>query len=192
MYSNVDSLANKREEFKIRINEIKPHIIGLTETLPKNQKYSFSLKKECSLPNYDVFTNDKEKRGVALYLHKTLQAQECPILNKSDFEESVWCKFKSAYDQQVLVGCLYKSPNTTEENVDRLFNLLKNHNELSSFDKVLILGDFNYPNIQWDGTWTGPHDNKFIECLRDAFLLQKVTKPTRNRENQKPSIVDLV
>ena len=39
MYANVDSLANKVQELKFRINDMysKPHIIALTETKHKNK-----------------------------------------------------------------------------------------------------------------------------------------------------------
>ena len=51
------------------------------------------------------------------------------------------------------------------------------------------MGDFNFPNIKWDGTDTHV---EFIECVRDAYLIQKVNKPTRDREHQKSNILDLI
>ena len=35
-------------------------------------------------------------------------------------------------------------------------------------------------------------ESEFIECLRDAFLIQHVREPTRSRPGQRPSILDLV
>ena len=67
-----------------------------------------------------------------------------------------------------------------------------NSSELKTFDKIIIVGDFNYPTILWDGSWSGPRNNTFIECLRDAYLCQAVNKPTRRREGQKANILDLV
>jgi hypothetical protein len=46
--------------------------------------------------------------------------------------------------------------------------------------------------VRWDGEWSSDADNNFIECLRDAFLIQKVTQPTRHKEGQKSSLVDLI
>ena len=54
------------------------------------------------------------------------------------------------------------------------------------------MGDFNYPGIDWNGTWSSVRDNDFIECVRDAYLFQMVRKPTRRREGQQPNILDLV
>ena len=58
--------------------------------------------------------------------------------------------------------------------------------------KVCIVGDFNFPNIKWKGEWSGVMDNEFIVCLREAFLLQMVDKPTRIRLGQMGNILDLV
>ena len=34
--------------------------------------------------------------------------------------------------------------------------------------------------------------SKFLECIRDAYLYQHVKEPTRVRENNEPSTLDLV
>jgi hypothetical protein len=60
------------------------------------------------------------------------------------------------------------------------------------FKNVCIVGDFNFPNIDWIGSWSGEEDSTFIESLRDSFLVQMVKKPTRFREGQTPHILDLV
>lgn len=52
------------------------------------------------------------------------------------------------------------------------------------------MGDFNFPKLSWDGT--DLPNNDFMGCTRDAFLIQKVRKPTRERKNQKSNILDLI
>ena len=90
-----------------------------------------------------------------------------------------------------MIGCLYRSPNSTDENTQEIYTLLKNET-IHAFNKICILGDFNFPAIKWQGGWTGDKDNKFIECIRDAFLMQMVSKPTRTRVGQTCNILDLV
>ena len=59
------------------------------------------------------------------------------------------------------------------------------------------MGDFNYPDIDWD-TWNSKGDStdsveyKFVECLQDNFLHQHITKPTRQRGSDRPNVLDLV
>ena len=59
----------------------------------------------------------------------------------------------------------------------------------------MIVGDFNYPSINWNDWCTSENENHpsftFIECLRDNFLSQFILEPTRYREGQRSNILDL-
>ena len=60
----------------------------------------------------------------------------------------------------------------------------------------LIMGEFNFRDINWSDMTTASNEQHnstlFIESIRDSFLFQHVTKPTRIRENNEPSILDLI
>ena len=76
------------------------------------------------------------------------------------------------------------------------------------YSQVVIAGDFNHPGIKWtestgedsetiitpESTHLNPDhcDNTFIECIEDSLLMQHVTQPTRYRENQSPTLDDLI
>ena len=90
----------------------------------------------------------------------------------------------------VLLGCIYRSPNSSYENTQKMYKLLMN-DYTSKYRKICIVGDFNYPSIKWNGEWTGPQDNELIECIRDAHLTQMVSNPTRRRDGQRSNILDL-
>ena len=60
------------------------------------------------------------------------------------------------------------------------------------YDKVCIVGDFNFPNMKWDGSLEGEENGKFVECIKDSFLIQKVRNPTRHRQGTKSNILDLI
>ena len=181
---------NKKDEFLTRLVDIRPNIIGLTEMKAKNQVYSINTA-EYEIPNYDLFLNADPKRGIALYFDKSLNAKECDEFQKSGFEESLWCTCKGANEESVLIGCVYRSPSSSLENTENLYKLLK-HEGLSKYGKICIIGDFNFPNVNWEGKWNGEANNTFIECVRDAFLIQKVTQPTRHRKGQRSTLDDLV
>ena len=62
--------------------------------------------------------------------------------------------------------------------------------------KLLILGDFNFPTINWYNLST-PHlsnhcASEFLAAKQDAFLFQYVQSPTNIRPNQKPTLIDLI
>ena len=165
--------------------------IALSEIKPKRQ-YDFNIA-EYNIPGYTLFVNNEIMRGVAIHAHVSLNAQLFNALNDSGFEESVWCQFSTLNNTKVLLGCIYKSRNTTEQNVKILFSLLELANKsISNNDKICIMGDFNYPSIKWNGILTHDRYFEFVEAIRDAYLYQMVTKPTRSRLGQTANITDLV
>ena len=156
------------------IEKDQPIIIALSEIKPKRQ-YDFNIA-EYNIPGYTLFVNNKIKRGVAIYAHVSLNAQLFNTLNDSAIEESVWCQLSTPNNIKVLLGCIYKSPNTTEQNVKIQFSLLELANKsISNNDKICIIGDFNYPSIKWNGILTHDRDFEFVEAIRDAYLYQMVT-----------------
>jgi len=53
---------------------------------------------------------------------------------------------------------------------------------------LLLMGDFNYPNIDWPiSLGLTRASQHFVDCIEDAFLTQHVMHPTRGN-----SILDLV
>ena len=74
-----------------------------------------------------------------------------------------------------MIGRIYKSPNSIEENTQELLNLMKS-DLLNNYDKIYIVGYFNYPSVRWDGEWSNNKDNELVECFRDVFLTQTVKK----------------
>ena len=60
---------------------------------------------------------------------------------------------------------------------------------------MLIAGDFNYEEIDWEMEYVPHHDSHlqdFAETLQDCFLYQHVTEPTRYREGERSNLLDLV
>ena len=192
MYSNLDSMPNKRDEILSKIDDIKPSIICFTETLPKNLRYP--NEADYVLPGYERFSNKEHKHGVAIYFHPSLKARECHAFKSYEFSESLWCSFKSKEGKSILVGGMYRPPRSYKEgkqNEDEMFKLLKDNN-MKKYDTVLVMGDFNFPSLNFEGIFTGDRDAERIENFRDAFLTQKVNFPTRRRPGQRLTRDDLI
>ena len=118
----------------------------MSEIKPKRQ-YDFHIA-EYNIPGYTLFVSNKTKRGVAIYAHVSLNVQLFNTLSDSGFEESVWCQRSTLNNTKVLLGCIYKRPNATEQNMKIIFSLLELANiSISNNDKICIMGDFNYPSI---------------------------------------------
>ena len=77
----------------------------------------------------------------------------------------------------------------TKENNEKLLDLL-NEIRTKKYSHILIMGDFNYKDINWQ-TWslnkgnTQSEEFKFIECLRDNYLHQ-------NMSINPPEVVDQI
>ncbi len=133
-------------------------------------------------------------RGIIIYVDKCLQAT--PYQANVDYCESAWVTINSNKINPLLIGCIYRSPNCTVDNELNLFRLLNEISNLRS-TQIIIAGDFNYPEIDWNN-WQTPNEGlvhgsgAFIECLRDSFFYQHVTQPTRGRQNNEPHILDLI
>ena len=83
-----------------------------------------------------------------------------------------------------------------QDNNSNLRKLIREATAMS-YSHILLMGDFNYPDINWKN-WTSKTDNiesqefKFIECIRDSFLTQHVQDPTRVRGEDTPNLLDLI
>ncbi len=64
-----------------------------------------------------------------------------------EFRESVWCDVKLNRNDNLLVGGIYRSPNSSSLNNDSLNSFFS---RLSMPSHTLICGDLHYPEINWN------------------------------------------
>ena len=171
---NARSIINKKNELDIMVDEIKPHIIGITESWANND----ITDAELGLEGYVMFRKDrmgKRGGGVLLYIKETIPAYEVQLHEEADCNEAIWCKLVTGHTT-VTIGVVYRCPNITKENNDKIHNAIS---EVSKGD-CIIMGDFNHGNIKWDTLQsTGIEDQKFLCLVQDNFLTQHVLEPTR-------------
>ena len=170
-------------------------VIGITEFKTKNcTTYGVNIN-EYNLDGFDMFYSDSDsngKRGVIIYAKKYLHAQ--PLSMKTSFNESVWVSITTETKDRLVLGCVYRSPNSSNENNDKLALLIRESMTIKA-TKLIIMGDFNLPGINWKTGLTNgynPVDKQFLTVLGDNFLCQHVDQPTRFRDGQKPSLLDLI
>ena len=171
-------------------------IIGITEVKPKNSRYNIN-PAEFTISGFNMFYSNiscKNGRGILLYVHKSLEANE--IRPKIKCDESIWVKIKLKRQDQIILGCIYRSPNSIPENNKNL-NLLLKEIVNRKASHTLIMGDFNYPNINWENmaithaNYDKP-DYHFVETVKECFLFQHLEDPTRFRLNEGANILDLI
>ena len=151
---------------------------------------------EIQIDGYDCFSNINNSnchRGVAIYTKRYLNARSY-LTNVKDFQEHACCKIEFSDKTSLYILCLYRSLNSTSEDNKLVNQLILNTSLIGG--KLLILGDFNFPTINWDSLST-PHlsnhcASEFLAATQDAFLFQYVQSPTHTRPNQKPTLIDLI
>ena len=111
----------------------------------------------------------------------------------TQFQESVWAEIPLNSDDTMLVGVIYRSPGSSEANNEKLNQTVTEAVGLNH-SHFLLMSDFNYPNIKWDSESTESNtvEDTFIENIRDNFLFQHITMPTRGRLGNKSNILDLI
>ena len=174
VFLNARSIINKKTELNIMVDDIKPHIIGITESWANND----ITNAELGLEGYVMFRKDRIGRrggGVLLYIKDTITAYEVQLQEKADSKEAIWCNLVTGHTNQ-KIRVIYRCPNITKQTNEKIHNAI---NEVSNGD-CIIMGDFNHGNIKWDTLQsTGVEDQKFLCLEQDNFLTQHVLEPTR-------------
>ena len=152
---------------------------------------------EWHIEGYTAFSpdfNDYEGRGCIIYTKVTLQAYHIDVQGYHQIEQvtiGVCC----ANNMKLFLTCIYRSPSRNSNEclaeMNRILSLKKVSN--INYDLRLIVGDFNMKEIDWETNTNEEHiSTKFLEVVSDTFLTQHVSKPTRYREQDSPSMLDLI
>ena len=109
-------------------------------------------------------------------------------------QEVTACELVTNNGNSLIIACAYSSPNSTAYNTNSLNRTFRGLAE-RYYLNLVILGDFNYPKIDWTHCTTTTNTNDpnfmFLETIRHCFLQQYVKSPTRGRNFDNPSLTDL-
>ncbi len=153
----------------------------------------FSLKDK----GYNMFPvniDNKKGRGMIVYTRSSLNAAKIEI--SSDFDEVVWVELQLNGHDSLLIGLFYRSGSGTESNNTMMRELISQA-MTRKHTYTCLIGDFNYPDINWNLLSPGTdnslsEEHKFLECIQNNYLTQHITRPTRVRGTDTPHILDLI
>jgi len=106
----------------------------------------------------------------------TLHSEPLLHLTNSGFTDSVWAQIKSKGGTSII-GVCYRSTSSTDPNNVKLLKLLEEATQQPQ-RHIMILGDFNYPSIDYSkiivnlGGEQAAKD--FLDETMDIFLYQNV------------------
>ena len=181
-------------ELRERVQNEVYDIIGISETWAND----FVNDAEMNIDGYSMYRKDRNGRkggGLILYTSNRVRASINEELTKSEFEESLWCGVELNH-QRLLVGLCYRCPTSTTVNDDKLLYLMEKAVLQIKSDHVLIMGDFNFPEISYAEETVSASANDpsslFFNKTQELCLIQHVTEVTRVRQHQAPSTLDYV
>ena len=196
IHSNCQSAMNKGSEISALIDEQKPHVLALTEFGAS----SSVTDGELGIEGYTLYRGDHSSgggglgKGAAAYVANTLNHSACPQLDNVGFDCSTWFIVKLSNNQNLLVGVVYRSPNSSDENNEKLLAMLRMAATVHC-DYLTLCGDYNQPRIDWKASHCldseGAFGHAFLEVIEDLNLHQHATKPSRFRGEQR-SCLDLI
>ena len=164
-----------------------PDIVCVTETWLHND-----IPDGVFCPRqYNVIRYDRGNRGggVALFVRNGIKYAHVEIPKEFNNVEILCADIKLG-DQSVRIIGYYRSGGFDKEATDYMTASVKCLKKLcSTANRVLLLGDFNLPEIDWN-YYRGPDNviyNSFIYFVNSYGLSQCVNQPTRGN-----NILDLV
>ena len=129
-----------------------------------------------------MFSNVEGKdvgRGVSIYIADHLTTMVNQINIGIADGDSIWLEIKSGKNSKVIFVCIYRSCLSKLDDDAKLHTLLANLSTQNAAD-VVIMGDFNHPEIDWESLTTEKSINHssqhFIDAIRYAYLYQHAYK----------------
>ena len=172
---NARSIVNKLNLIQSFIYGSPFKIIAITETWLTD----YILDNEILPTGFKIFRNDRDSRGggVLLAIHQSSSAEVLPL--PPPHLEVIAVKLTRPISLVICVVCL--PPNSSHAYCAALCNYLS---ALLDGNTVVILGDFNFPKINWH-TLSGDSAASalFCEFVFDNDLDQLVTESTHCQGN---------
>ena len=134
------------------------------------------LDSELHLNDYNIFRKDRSNRcggGVLLAIKDQISC-----IHRTDLETESEMLALEIYPNptcSILLEVFYRPPNADESFLSDFRYFLDKYSG-TGLTNLVVVGDFNFPNIDWNlGCPTGsdPETVEFCNILDDFFLLQK-------------------
>ena len=200
LFTNADQMTTaKMVELQTKIKQEKPLIVAISEVKIKNSAKRFS-EEDYIIPDYTLHPLNLDNdigRGIAVYTHRSIEKSVTQISLDESFNEVCALEVRLRAGDLLLFCCYYRSPTPTENSISNNEKLIRLFQKIGKKDYShrCLLGDFNFKDINWlSGTTPLGEQSieaRFIESVRDSYLYQHITEPTRSRGNDNPSLIDL-
>ena len=141
------------------------------------------------LQGYNIFRKDRTGKiegGVLVAIKSELEALHRPDLKRPDCELAV-VQIKNLICKPVILCTFYRPPNLTHNSLNELNDPLQSNVEI---DHVVVVGNFNLPELRWSEDQTTPNSSTgqtgefFCELFNGNFLQQHTVGSTHSGGNK--------
>lgn len=193
MFTNICSFLPKRELLTNLISSSGSNILVITETWLNDNVSDAEILTD--LPEFRVYRSDRKGTrggGVLIAIH---QGITCSIVHVTSDIESLWL-ICHAPPVTVLLGVCYRPPQTNSDFCRHMNNSLRQLVATYPNARILLFGDFNYPDIEWHNLGLSSltchaEAKNFIDVCLNFNFSQLVTEPTRVTQ-ETANILDLI
>jgi hypothetical protein len=152
---NCNSIKSKRKRNKLKdlVEDEHPDIIIATET-----KLSKAFKNsECLPEGYQlkVARKDRTENGGGVLIAAADHIAATPNETLSEDCESTWLKLEPKGSPPIHIGAFYRPTNNELPPTDNLYKTIQKLVNKSKMPNILLAGDFNVPDINWDNQEIG-------------------------------------
>ena len=182
--------TSKQAEFHVLIDEVKPDIICGTES-----HLNDSISSNEIFPNgYEIFRKDRDLHGGGVFIAVSNKyiASSMPELDTNC--ELLWINLQCQGTRPLYICTFYRPPKSDIEVLEALGKSIGDLNQHKSLPNILLVGDFNLPDILWENSsiksnriYSFGLSYHMMDLANNNYLTQMVTEPTRGE-----NILDLI
>ena len=179
MYTNCQSVMNKRAEMKAVVTDLNPDLVCLTECWTNETIDSGIL----TIDGYELLvrkdrsdTTKGRGGGILVYGRSGMVVWE--VETDTEFCQAGGVQVKTEGDDTAIY-VIYRSPNSSLVNDNKLIKWIE-----SLVGNYVLVGDFNYPRIDWHNHTCDGKGSDFLEMIDRKFIAQHVKGSTHTSGNK--------
>lgn len=190
LHHNIQHLPSRLDLLEIVLTDLKPDIIALSEH--KMTKEELELLKISNYTTASYFSRNLGRGGgVIILAHPNITAKcvDTPNIQPLLIEKEFECCLAEITTNRLsfLLGCIYRSPNTSNlntffEHLEALLDIL-----CKKFKNIVLTGDFNVDVLVKNDSY-----HRFVNILSIYGMKYMVNFPTRVTEHSKTAIDNFI
>ena len=143
------------------------------------------MKKKLRTILYRSERKNAKNGGALLYVHESIIVDNYAIFDNGTCNAVICLCTKS----NAIICCVYRPPCASQESFTDLLNFVSNFiikNDILSSTKILMFGDFNFPEISWKEDQVTEYVSPSAITLKsfvDKFLLSQYVRECTRKMN---------